>query len=41
MIVIIVGTRPELIKIFPLVEEFKKKKLILELFTRANTTPTH
>ena len=27
MIVIIVGTRPELIKIFPLVEEFKKKKI--------------
>ena len=27
MIAIVVGTRPELIKIFPLVEEFKKKKI--------------
>ena len=27
MITIIIGTRPELIKIFPLVEELKKKKI--------------
>ena len=41
MIIIVIGTRPELIKIFPLVGELKKKKLILRLFILDNTTLVH
>lgn len=38
MIGIIIGTRPELIKIYPVVNFFKKKNLNIKLFIQANIT---
>ena len=38
MIGIIVGTRPELIKIYPVVSFFKKKSLNLKLYILVNIT---
>ena len=39
MIGIILGTRPEIIKLFPFIDILKKKKLIFLLYIQVNTIP--
>ncbi len=38
MLIIVLGTRPEIIKLFPIIEVFLKKKYPLKSFIRVSTT---